>query len=75
MTVVPELSYRRIVIALSKAGFLPAGQKGSHIKLEKRALGKKIILIIPAHIPVKRATLAKIIKASGLSVDEFNRLV
>lgn len=75
MTVVPELSYRRIISAFQKANFTFVSQKGSHIKLEKQTTHKKIKIIVPAHIPVKRTTLARIIKASGLSVEEFNQLV
>lgn len=75
MTIIPELSYRRIIAAFQKADFVFVSQKGSHIKLEKLTEQKKIKLIVPAHTPVKRSTLAKIIKASGLSVEEFNQLV
>ncbi len=75
MTVVPELSYRRIIVALNKAGFEVISQKGIHIKLEKQMTQKKIKVIVPAHIPVKRTTLSRIIKAAGLTVEEFNELV
>jgi predicted RNA binding protein YcfA (HicA-like mRNA interferase family) len=75
MTVIPELSYRRIIAAFRKADFVFVSQKGSHIKLERRSKQKKIKIIIPAHTPVKRSTLAKIIKVSGLSVEEFNNLI
>ena len=50
-------------------------QKGSHIRLSKVAEGRMRKLTIPAHRPVKRSTLAKIIKQANLTIDEFLRLL
>ena len=68
---VPQLGYREVINAFTRAGWTIVSQRGSHIKLAK---GRKI-LIVPAHTPLKRSTLAKIIKQSGMSLEEFLRLL
>lgn len=50
-------------------------QKGSHIRLQKRAGHELLKLTVPAHRPIKRSTLSHIIKQARLSVDEFRDLV
>ena len=36
---------------------------------------KKLKLIVPAHKPIKRSTLAHILKQAGLGVEEFLELL
>ena len=50
-------------------------EKGSHIRLHKYIDDKKLKLIVPAHKPIKRSTLAHILKQAGLSVEEFLELL
>ena len=64
---VPHLGYREVLRAFERAGWEIVSQRGSHIKLRK---GKRT-LILPAHNPLKRSTLAKIIKMSGMTLDDF----
>lgn len=75
MTEIPSLSYRKVVNALQRAGFVVVRQKGSHIRLQKRRKEKVIKLTVPAHSPIKKTTLAKIIKDADLSLEEFKELV
>jgi predicted RNA binding protein YcfA (HicA-like mRNA interferase family) len=75
VTKVPSLSYRKIVNALQRVGFVVVRQRGSHIRLQKRAGENIVKLIVPAHKPVKKSTVAKIIKQAGLTVKEFLKLV
>ena len=72
MTKVPELSHQRIVRALERAGFALRRQ-GKHISLHHPE--KNVIAIIPRHNPVKRSTLAHILKQIDMSVDEFQGLL
>jgi predicted RNA binding protein YcfA (HicA-like mRNA interferase family) len=72
---VPSLSYRKVINALQRAGFVVVRQRGSHIRLQKRSADAVIKLVVPAHSPIKRSTLAKIIKSSGITLEEFLRLV
>ena len=67
MTKVPSLNYTEVVRAFQRGGWSVVSQKGSHIKLERATL----TIIVPAHTPIKRSTLAAILKQAGLAVDEF----
>ena len=75
MTEVPELSYRKIVQAFQRDGWVVIRQRGSHIRLRKRTPGKTLNLIVPAHRPVKRSTLKHILKQAELPLDDFINLL
>ncbi|MBM4275059.1 MAG: type II toxin-antitoxin system HicA family toxin [Deltaproteobacteria bacterium] len=75
MTITPSLSYHVIITALERAGWRVDRQKGSHIRLSRFAAGRLRKLTVPAHRPVKRTTLAKIIKQAGLTLEEFLHLI
>ena len=72
MTKVPELSHQRIVRALEKAGF-QLRRQGKHISLHHP--DKNVVAVIPRHNPVKRSTLAHILKEIDISVEEFLKLI
>lgn len=74
MTSVPSLPYDRIIAALRRAGWLVVRQRGSHVRLQKPTAEGTLKLTIPAHRPVKRSTLAHILKQAGLTVDDFLQL-
>ncbi|MCL4502461.1 MAG: type II toxin-antitoxin system HicA family toxin [Deltaproteobacteria bacterium] len=71
MTLVPSLSYSVIISALQRAGWRVDRQKGSHIRLSRLSEGKLRKLTVPAHRPVKRSTLAKIVKQAGMTMEEL----
>jgi predicted RNA binding protein YcfA (HicA-like mRNA interferase family) len=50
-------------------------QHGSHIRLQKHTEQKTLKIIVPAHRPVKRSTLAHILKQAQLSVEDFLALL
>ena len=75
MTKLPVLSYREVLRALQRAGRAVVRQRGSHIRLEKATLRGIRQLTVPAHTPLKRSTLAAVLKASGLSLEEFLELL
>jgi predicted RNA binding protein YcfA (HicA-like mRNA interferase family) len=65
-----------VLRALQRAGWVVVRQRGSHIRLQKRLEGGETLkLIVPAHKPIKRSTLAHILKDARLSVEDFNRLL
>ena len=68
----PLLSGNEAIRAFLRAGFVRAGQRGSHVKLFNHS--SQTTIIIPNHKELDRWTLKSIIKDSGLSVEEFNRL-
>lgn len=72
MTKVPSLDYVRIVSALQRLGWVVVRQRGSHIRLHKHlANGERLKIAVPAHRPVKRTTLAHILKQARVTVEEF----
>ena len=75
MSKVPSLGYDAIVRALQWNGWVVVRQRGSHIRLSKHTPSETLKLTIPAHRPVKRSTLAHILKQPRLSVDELVELL
>jgi predicted RNA binding protein YcfA (HicA-like mRNA interferase family) len=57
---------------LSKAGFVQAGQRGSHVKL-KHPDGR--IVIVPMHRELAPGTLRSILRQSRLAVDDLAALL
>lgn len=75
MSKVPSLSYIEIIRALQRDGWTVVRQRGSHIRLQKRVGDELLKLTVPAHKPVKRSTLAHILKQSRISLDTFLELL
>jgi predicted RNA binding protein YcfA (HicA-like mRNA interferase family) len=75
MSKVPSLGYDQIVRALQRNGWIIVRQKGSHVRLQKRTSIETLKLTVPAHRPIKRSTLAHILKQAGLSVEELTGLL
>jgi predicted RNA binding protein YcfA (HicA-like mRNA interferase family) len=75
MTKVPSLNYDRVVQALRRDGWVVVRQRGSHIRLQKHAPDETLKLVVPAHRPIKRSTLAHILKQARLTVEQFERLL
>jgi predicted RNA binding protein YcfA (HicA-like mRNA interferase family) len=71
MSKIPELSYVQIISALERDGWVKVRQKGSHIRLEKKLTDETLKITVPAHRPVKRSTLAMILKQSRTDLDRF----
>ena len=75
MTKVPSLPYDRVIRALQRDGWVVVRQKGSHVRLQKHTGSETLKLTVPAHRPIKRSTLAHLLKHSRLSVEQFNELL
>ncbi|MBD2516948.1 type II toxin-antitoxin system HicA family toxin [Nostoc sp. FACHB-973] len=71
MTRVPSLSYVEIITALERDGWTVIRQRGSHIRLQKQMPDEVLKLTVPAHRPVKRTTLAKILKQARINLEKF----
>lgn len=71
MTRVPSLSYHQVVQTLQRAGWIVVRQRGSHIRLQKRDGERVLKLIVPAHRPIKRSTLAHILKQAEIELETF----
>jgi predicted RNA binding protein YcfA (HicA-like mRNA interferase family) len=75
VTKVPSLPYTQIVRALQRDGWTVVRQRGSHIRLQKRTGEEVLKLTVPAHRPVKRSTLAHILKQARIDVERFIELL
>jgi predicted RNA binding protein YcfA (HicA-like mRNA interferase family) len=74
MSKVPSLPYDQIIRALQRDGWVVVRQKGSHIRLQKHTITETLKLTVPAHRPVKRSTLAHILKQARIDVLNFINL-
>jgi len=73
MAHLPRLSGRAVVKAFGHDGWELARQKGSHMILVKT--GSWATLSVPDHREIAPGTLRSLIRASGLTVEEFAALV
>lgn len=70
----PVVSGRKVVKALTRAGFEVVGRKGSHIRLKKQR-GRTLIVVVPDHKEIERGTLISILKQASLDREEFIELL
>jgi len=70
----PVLSGHDVAGALRKLGYELDHQTGSHMILRQSAVPHRR-LTVPNHKELAKGTLRAIIRESGLSVDEFVRLL
>ena len=73
MSILPGISGRECVKALGKVGFYVKRQESSHITLRRDTPFAQVV--VPDHKELDRGTLRAIIRQSGLSVDEFVKLL
>ena len=74
MPKLPAISGKDLVKALKKIGYDVDHQTGSHIILRSKEPPHRR-LTIPNHKEVAKATLRAIIKQSGLTRDEFFKIL
>ena len=63
----PVVSGRDAIKALSKLGFVPVRQKGSHLVMR----GNGRTFAVPLHPELDRGTLRAILREANVSVDAF----
>jgi len=74
VSTLPRISGREVVKALRKIGYEQDWQKGSHIVLRQSVAPYRRI-VVPDHHEVAKGTLRAIIRAAGLTVQEFKNLL
>lgn len=75
MTKVPSLPYTEVLRALQRDGWILVRQRGSHLRLQKRTATGILKLTVPTHRPLKRSTLAHVLKDARLTTEEFLELL
>ncbi len=73
MSKLPSISGRQCIAALASAGFTLKRQKGSHMILRRDAPFAQVS--VPDHRELDRGTLRAILRAAGLTVEEFSKLL
>ena len=68
-----NISGKEAVKGFAKVGWQTIGQVGSHVVMTKA--GERANLSIPQHRELSVGTLRALIRAAGLSVDEFLELL
>ena len=74
MTKLPRgLSGRQVRRALERAGFYLKRQKGSHMVMRRDSPFAQVV--VPAHDSLDMGTLASILEAAGISVEQLMDLL
>jgi predicted RNA binding protein YcfA (HicA-like mRNA interferase family) len=74
LTPLRSISGKDAIKALNKAGYIVDRQRGSHIILRQPKTPHRRVTI-PDHKVIAKGTLRAIIRETGLTVDEFNKLL
>ena len=75
MQKLPRLSGHKTIKVLSKIGFVPKRQKGSHVILIKETEKGKIGCVVPLHKELEIGTLAGILRQAKVSKEEFLKIL
>lgn len=67
------LPWKKLVCVFEQLGYRKAGQKGSHIKLEKPGVARP--LIIPRYDEVGLDVIHNLLRTAGISRDAFLKLL
>lgn len=75
MPILAQLSGRKIIKALTKIGYYPVRQSGSHVRLHNKLDPTKGPITIPDHKTIGRGLVQKILRDAKLSNDDFIKLL
>ncbi|HIJ65296.1 MAG TPA: addiction module toxin, HicA family [Candidatus Hydrogenedentes bacterium] len=75
MTRLPSVSYREVLRALRRDGWVIVRQRGSHIRVQKHVGDELLKVTVPAHSPIKRGTLRTILRYARMESDRFLELL
>lgn len=67
------LPWQRIVCVFEQLGYRQAGQKGSHLKLEKAGVARP--LIVPKYSEVGLDIITNLIRTAGITREAFLALL
>ena len=70
MAKLPVISGKELVLILQKAGFVTVRQKGSHVSLRK----DDFRTVVPLHDELAKGTLLSILRQTGLSKEDLEKL-
>ena len=73
MTRLPVVSGRQAAAAFERDGWEVARQESSHVTMKKR--GVRFLLTVPLGKELDAGTLRRLVRDSGLTVAQFQRLL
>ena len=73
MSRLTPLPWNKLVCVFTQLGYKQAGQKGSHIKMEKPGVARP--LIIPRYDEVGRDIILNLIRTAGIEREAFFALL
>jgi len=73
MSRLTPLPWHKLVCVFQQLGYRQAGQKGSHVKMEKPGVARP--LIVPKYDAVGRDIIMTLIKTAGITRDAFLALL
>jgi predicted RNA binding protein YcfA (HicA-like mRNA interferase family) len=73
MSRLTPLPWHKLVCVFGQIGYKQAGQKGSHVKLEKPGMARP--LIVPKYDEVGRDIITTLIRTAGITRDAFLALL
>jgi len=71
----PAVSGKQVIAALEREGWYLKRIRGSHHVLRHPTIPDAIPVPVHGNRPIKRGTLASILRAAGTSRDEFTKLL
>lgn len=71
----PAVNGKQVIAALEKEGWYVKRVRGSHHVLRHSSIPDAIPVPVHGNRPIKRGTLASILRAAGISRDEFAQLL
>ena len=75
MTRLPAVPGKDVVSALCRDGWSIKSHRGSHVKLIKSGIRHPIIVPVHGGVSIPKGTLRNIIRAAGLTIEEFVKLL
>jgi predicted RNA binding protein YcfA (HicA-like mRNA interferase family) len=73
MSRLTPLPWHKLVCVFEQLGYKHAGQKGSHVKMEKPGVARP--LIIPKYAEVGRDIITTLIRTAGITREAFLALL
>jgi predicted RNA binding protein YcfA (HicA-like mRNA interferase family) len=67
----PRVSGREAIRALERLGFVRVGQRGSHVKLVRRAPQGETTCVVPLHGELAPGTLRGVLRQARVTVPDF----
>lgn len=71
----PAVNGKQVIAALEKEGWYVKRVRGSHHVLRHPSIPDAIPVPVHGNREIKRGTLASILRAAGISREEFTRLI